>query len=504
LNPLTLTIDISTGGIHVCLINESLEIIFENYRELEYSRSEVPGAKEIDTEELWETLIEMIRRTHSEVGILNEVSKISVTSQREGCVFLDNNDRVLLACPNIDSRASEIARSLPLDTKKEIYNITGHWPDCYFPAMRLLWFRQEVPSLFEKISRFMMLNEWVVYKLLGKSSSESVCEKTNAAESMLFDVRENAWSDRLIDMLDLSHLQFSRIVEPGTISGSIDSTLSSILRIPGNAEIKIAMADTQSAVLGSGSSEPGDIVIINGSTTPIQMIMDYPLVDRMHRTWTCPYLDNLWTLESNCRKTGLMYRRIRNDLQQFMSQIDESLFLGSNKLDKIIAMAARDSHDTLAFLGPGIFDVSSGKNHPYSISFSDDRVNIFSSVLVGYIENLSFAVRANIEQLEEISERRAKRIILTGGASRNSLLRSILPTLLKESSLFVTENLDTTSIGASVIGRERETKIKEILLSSVRKLPVSENDSDFYEKKYHIWKDWYSNTISRTRMEEWQ
>lgn len=495
----TLTIDVSTGGIHICIVDKRMQIIHKEYKEFEYLTSEIPGAKEIDTDTLWALLIQMMRSLRFRPDLTAGISEIAVTSQREGCVFLDREDRVLSACPNIDSRASKIARSLPRSTKEEIYDITGHWPDCYFPAMRLLWFKHEAPSTYTKISRFMMLNEWIVYKLLGKNKDESVSEETNASESMLFDVRKRTWSHQIIELLELSHLRLAKIEKPGTIVGSVSSSLAREIGISESVDVKISMADTQSAVLGSGGFEPGDIVIVNGSTTPVQLVTDSPILDNRRRTWTCPYLPDLWTLESNCRKTGLMFRKIKNDLQELLSQFDDSLSLTSEQLDKIISINADRSFDTMAFLGPGIFDVSQGKDLPISLSFYDERVNIFSAILIGYIENLTFAIKANIEQLKEISNISLRRIILTGGASRNSLLRVILPRILRENELLITDNLDTTSLGASIIGREKDSEIEKALLNSLSRLSSNEDMvGDFYNKKFEMWKQWYSKMISIT------
>jgi len=491
LNRLILTIDVSTSGIHISLINHRIEIVSRRFEELKFLSSDVPGVKEIDAVALWKTLLKTIKELVNESKEQGIISEIAVTGQRQGCVFLDKEDNVLIACSNLDARSSNIAATIPLTIKQEIYDITGHWPNHLFPAIRLLWLKGENPILFNQIHRFMMINEWIAYKITGKKKSKSLVEKTNAAESLFFDITNLGWSEKIINYFGMSHLKFPNVVDSGTIVGTIDKEVAQEVGLEDKVQVKIAMADTQSAVLGSGILEEGDIAIVNGSTTPVQLVVNQPLIDVKSRTWTCPYLPGIWVLESNCSETGKMYKKIKNDFQQFILQFDSKLLLSDENLNSIILNNRNKSYDSIGFWGPTIFNVSSEKESKLGLLFSDERVNIFDAILVSYVENLAFAIRANIEQLEEITNIHPRRIILSGGGSRNSLLRVLLPMILENHQLYITNELDTTAIGAAIVGREDQAGVREILSNSVTQLKSKEGNPDFYDMKYALWKKMY-------------
>lgn len=492
MSDLIVTIDVSTNAIHVSLVNSKLDIIHGITEKFKYIDLPASGAKELDTNQLWEKMLKVIKEIAHFCEKTDRIVEIAVTSQREGCVFLDSEDEVISACPNIDARASTIALTLPKKTKEEIYDITGHWPNYLFPAMRLLWFKQEDSSSFRRISRFMMLNEWIAYKLTGKKKSSSLIEKTNAAESLFFDVRNLCWSDNIINALGMSHLRFSEVVDAGSICGTIDEKIAKEVGLGAEVKVKISMADTQSAVLGSGILKTGDIAVVNGSTTPVQIISNFPLIDKQRRTWTCPYLPGRWVIESNCSLTGKIFNKFLMNLQEFILDFDSNIDISEEKLDEIIFDNKDNSYDTLGFFGPGIFNVSSEKFSKFGFVFSDERTNIFYSIFVSYVENLAFAIKANIEQLEEIVGKKSKRVILTGGGSRNSLLRVLLPTILQNHEVYITKELNTTAVGAALIGKEKQNELQILLSHSLERLMPKENRVEFYVKKYSLWEEWYS------------
>jgi len=211
---------------------------------LDFIRSNNPEVLEIDSTTLELKLVRLMKKILSQSG--NMVSDVVVTSQREGCVFLDDKDNIICVSPNIDYRASEVSYLLPNDIKNTIYNVTGHWPDGLFPAMKLLWFRKYRPCVFRKISRFMSINEWVVYKLLGWQQRRSKIDSTSAAES-------------------LKHLTLPEIVSPGTVVGTVHPTLANHVGLSKHVRIRLAMADTQSALLGCGVLDAGDVGIVNSA-----------------------------------------------------------------------------------------------------------------------------------------------------------------------------------------------------------------------------------------------
>lgn len=499
----TLVIDISTAEARMHLLDSSLRILRSDGEPLDFIRTNKPETLEIDSTTLELKLIRLMKKMLSQDT--NTVGDVVVTSQREGCVFLDSEDNIICISPNIDYRASEISYLLPDGMKNKIYTITGHWPDGLFPAMKLLWFREHEPFVFQRISRFMSINEWVVYKLLGWQQRRSKIDSTSAAESLLFDVRKLMWSDEIMEILQLRHLFLPEIVSPGTVVGTVDPTLANHVGLSRQARIRLAMADTQSALLGCGVLNVGDVGIVNGSTTPVQFVVDKPVIDKKARTWTCPYMPGLWVVESNCTKTGVIFQKLKEDLQSFLKELGNEDPIDEKQLDKFIIEGWKEAHEMVTYFGPKIFNVSKGIQDFPMIVLHEETTNLFKAVFAGYIENLAFAIRANIEQLQEITQLSPKRIILTGGASKSELLKKLLPIVLHDYQhvLYVAQELNSTVLGAAIIAGNQTGKsmISVPLRSSFNE---RKEICDYYVKKYLLWKEGYENILSLSFLKNWK
>ena len=69
-----------------------------------------------------------------------------------------------------------------------------------------MWLKDTDKGLYDKIRTVFTLNDYIVMKLTGKVFAE----RTNAAESMLYDLKNNCWSDDIITKLGIKR-DFSRI-----------------------------------------------------------------------------------------------------------------------------------------------------------------------------------------------------------------------------------------------------------------------------------------------------
>ncbi len=191
-------IDIGTSSAKLTLINEAGDIIKESNREYRISEP-YPGWKEIDPE-VWmqavdEAMEELLCGEDSQ-----KVKAIGVTGQMHTVVFIGNNGRSIRpALMWNDTRTA-----LPLHGIKEkiqetpkvsyIANIisTGS------PAMNLLWLKENEPENFQKVKKFLIGPDYIVYRLTGRCQTD-YCE---ASTSSLFDLNSGKWSSEIRQILD--------------------------------------------------------------------------------------------------------------------------------------------------------------------------------------------------------------------------------------------------------------------------------------------------------------
>lgn len=499
-------VDVGTSGVHVGLVDSRGVLSYFDYQKLEYAVDDLPGALLIDTTELLRLVVSMMRKVVT-AALRNgmRICAISVTSQRHGVVFEDREGHVIIGFPNIDRRAREEARYFWEVFGEEIYSITSRVPEPIFPAVRLVWLRKHMPNVYAKIMKFSMLNSWITSEMTGRD----LAEWTNAAETLLFDVKNLSWSYDVIKIFELGHIDLPEVSAPGTVAGTLKANISSQIGISGSIPVILAAADTQCALIGTGGTDLGAVTVVSGSTTPIQMVVNSFVFDEEHRAWLTPFVSpNERVLESNCRASGLVYRDLVDDLKRVINLFSPRIRVDYEDVDRMLWEFRSNTQGNFALLGPVISGMSSyTSGFPYALRYCSSS-HVLSSLLPSFIENLAFAIFANIEQLEEISGLRASGVFITGGMIRNSLLRYILYLLLKDRNISFLSEYNSTIVGAAMLAFSSlkipvDTEIKTDRLPpqkfEAKRAEPLEKDRLYYVQKYKKWRCWLHQTLDDRR-----
>jgi autoinducer 2 (AI-2) kinase len=381
---------------------------------------EVPGSMEFDPHAMWDTFVRLTREALAEVST-EEVAAICTTSFRDGVVFLDGEGQVLYAGSNRDARSVTQGFQMAQRHGERIYAATGRWPLGTDAAAHLLWMREFRPYVYERIHRVLMVSDWLAYELCGVCFSEP----SNASSSLLFDVKERKWSSQVVELLELSPSILPPLRSPGAVAGEFLPQVAESLGLPVQTPVVVGLADSQAACLSCGAESDGDTVVIAGSTMPLQMTLEEPLMDERHRTWTGAHaLDDLWSLECSAGLAGIAYEWLGQSFCEGQPLEDAYALLN--------AEAEQEAPGSvLAFLGPWIadhgrleFPARVGFLAPFPMRFEPPltRPKMARSVL----ENIAFALRGNLEQLIDISGREVETLAVCGGLSKSRLFDQLV------------------------------------------------------------------------------
>jgi autoinducer-2 kinase len=370
---------------------------------------------------------------------------VIATSQREGCVFLDRAGEVLYAGPNLDARAAaegmELQEKIPL---QRLHALTGHTPPYIFPVARYLWLRKQANGA--RVATLLMLNDWITFLLSG----ERVAEHSNAGESMLYDVARREWSAEILGALDIPEDILPSLRAPGSRAGSVTREGAAATGIPEGTPVFVGGADTESALLGSGVHEAGQTAAVLGTTTPVQMVTDRPVIDPGGRLWTsCHVVPDRWVLESNAGDTGDTYRWL---LELTYGAADEAAYAAA---ESAIASAAPTDRQIFCHLGPVIFslgDMSPFKPAGLLFRFPLLHVDrpVRGEVLRAYVESIAYAVRGNCEQITAACGTGVDVLSVSGGMSQSAALLRLLADTLGV-PLSVSTVPETASLGCAIL-----------------------------------------------------
>lgn len=417
-------LDAGTGG-GKCVIFDAAGKVLGAQREpwtydLHYN-PDVPFVKEFSfsAPAFWDILCRCTRGALSEAGIPpSEVVGVATTSQREGCVFLDAHGTEIYAGPNLDARGFaeglEVVSTLGGD---RLYHITGHSAPFIFPIARYLWFRKHGCGT---VAHLLMINDWITYRLSGELSAEP----SNATESMLFDLRGRCWSEEILSTFDIPIGILPPVRRSGERVGAVTAAAAAATGLRAGTPVYVGGADTQCSLLGAGAIEPCATAATLGTTTPVQSVVKDAVFDPDSRLWAgCHVIPDRWVLESNAGDTGDAYLWIL-DLVSGGAPREQLYQLGEQ------LAADRFGPPTMLFVGPALFDLTKMRfNRPGGMLFPFPALHVRpdrGTFVRAFLENVAYALRGNIEQIEAITKRKTVVLTLSGGMTRSAVLARVI------------------------------------------------------------------------------
>lgn len=378
-----------------------------------------PMGCEFDPQEVWATLTRTTRQALSQAGLPpSAIRAISATSQRDGFVFLDGRGQELYCGTNHDARGVLHAEEIAEQFGEQIYHITGRWPLGLNAIECLWWFRLHRPQTYQYIDKILMISDWLIYRLCGVLCSEP----TNASSSLLFDIHRQVWSSELAEALGYSPAIFPPCVYPGNVAGALHASAAEDLGLPSGIPVVMGAADSQAAGLGCAVFDDGATFAIAGTTLPLQMVLEEPILDPQHRLQTGAYLTpGRWVLESNGALAGVAYKWFAEE------------FADGEKSYDLLEQEVTDipAGRVLAVLGPQIADFSRLRFPPPSLfrfpflDASDEPITR-GNFARGILESVAYAIRGNLEQVVAVSAQQAPILHLCGGLTRSATMVQIV------------------------------------------------------------------------------
>jgi xylulokinase len=216
-----------------------------------------PGWSEFDARDLWGRVRETIREAAAGAGG-DPVTALCVSAMGEAVVPV-TRDREIVgpSIPSGDPRGLETAEALRRDFGEEaFYRINPNLLGPQYSLPKLLWLRERQPDVFARADRFLLWSDFVNFML----GCEPACNNSHANRTLLFDLDANDWSDRLLAWAGLDRARFGRVVEGGTVVGTVSAPMAAELGLPGGVRVVAGGHDQCLNALGCGCVAAGKAV----------------------------------------------------------------------------------------------------------------------------------------------------------------------------------------------------------------------------------------------------
>ena len=216
------------------------------------------GWVEHDPNDLWSSTAGTCRSALEKAGLKPEdITAIGITNQRETTVVWDRTTGkpVHNAIVWQDRRTADFCRELRDAGHEQMFtDRTGLLLDPYFSATKLKWILDNVDGARAKAEAgdllFGTVDSFLIWKLTGGKSH--VTDATNAARTLLYDIRKGRWSTTIAKLFDIPMQMLPKVKDCADDFGTTRADLF-------GREIPIlgVAGDQQAATVGQACFQPG-------------------------------------------------------------------------------------------------------------------------------------------------------------------------------------------------------------------------------------------------------
>ena len=415
-------LDAGGGGGRCVLVNASDGGLVTTFCPWSFTPGPGEGwAFDFDLETGWRQLCRAARQALQQAQATPaDVVGVAACSMRHGLVLLGAGGRPLLAVPNRDGRAATEGMELAEAHGQILARRSGHWPTPVFMASRLLWFFRNRPEASGQVEAALSLNEWLGYRMCAEVAAEA----SQAGESLLMDLESGAWAWDLVDRLGLPRAIFPRILPAGSRLGSLTPAAAEDLGLRPGIAVAVGGADTQAALLSVGAVDSPQTAAIAGTTTPVQRVLNRPLIDPDARLWTGAHLvPDRWVLESNGGSMGdalewwarMLYPRAPRPVEALLAEAQQADLGSAGMLSTVGAQIMNGRQLALPMGNLTLSHLIAGHE-------GARRSNLARALL----EGMAYGVRANLEQILAVDPTPLQELLLGGGLSRSGFWRQMV------------------------------------------------------------------------------
>ena len=215
-----------------------------------------PGLVEHDPEAIWTTTVATVRNAMAQAGAdARSIAAVGITNQRETVVIWDraSGKPIHNAIVWQDRRTADACAALRRDGHEALIAArTGLVLDPYFSATKIAWLLKHIDGARAAAQAGKLAFGTVDSFLLWRLTSGKVhaTDATNAARTLLFDIRTGAWDAELCRLFDVAQALLPRVCDSAHDYGTTD-VFGRAIRILGIA------GDQQAATVGQGCFTPG-------------------------------------------------------------------------------------------------------------------------------------------------------------------------------------------------------------------------------------------------------
>jgi xylulokinase len=415
-----LGIDVGTGGTRALVLGDDGRVLGSATEEHAPFASPRIGWAEQHPEDWWRACGVAVHKALAAARVRGEdVSCVGLSGQMHGAVLLDGDGHVvrpaLIWC---DIRTEKQGRELMEKIgAQRLIQLTCNPALPNFTLTKLLWVRDNEPSLWRKVRSVLLPKDFVRFCLTG----ERATDMADASGTLLLDVAHRRWSREMLEATELDERILPALYESQEICGSISAAGAAATGLKAGTLVVAGAGDQAAGATGMGVVAPGAVSATIGTSGVVFAATDGPALDPAGRLHTfCHAIPGRWHVMGVTQAAGL-------SLRWFRDQFGPAQGDGSDSYDRLTAEAAGAPAGCEGLLWTPYL---MGERTPYldakaraalvGLTASHTRAHVIRAIM----EGVAFSLRDTLTIFNEIKVP-VEFVRLGGGGARSRLWREI-------------------------------------------------------------------------------
>jgi xylulokinase len=397
-------------------------------------------------EQWWDATAKAVKKIAQQIDP-RRIAAIGITHQRESFVPLS---REMAPLRNgilwVDTRATFQVQKLKKMEGEKIHKFTGLFPNLYTSNAKIMWIKENEPSIFKQIYKLVDVYAYLTWKLTGRL----VTTWPSACPMGLVDMAKLCWSKEVMELVGVEEEQFCELVAPGEIVGQLTKEAASLLGLPEGIPLVGGGGDGQCAALGAGVVKGGRASLNLGTAVVSELYSPEYITGDNFRTM-CGCVPGTYITESLIPAGTFTIDWFVKEFGYEESRLSKMDNIFTEQIFEIMASKIQPGMSRLLML-PYWKAAAAPYWDPFAkgivIGWSEDttRAHLYRCIMEGIV----FEQRFLYEGMERSLNKKVEEIVLLGGGAKSPLWRQIVADITGIPVL-IPLTFESTCLGAAML-----------------------------------------------------
>ena len=427
-----------------------------------------------------------------------QIAGVGIDGQSWSAIAIDHEGNVLTDTPIwMDTRAQEICDRLNNEIGSEnIFNVAGNSLQPSYTTAKILWYKENMPEVYNKIYKILQSNSFIAYRLTGAITQDL----SQGYGLHCFDMRTGTWDEVMCEKLGIPVDFLPEIVACDKVVGTVTEEAAAQSGLTVGTPVVAGGLDAACGTLGAGVIHPGETQEQGGQAGGMSICTDTYKADP---SLILGYhvVPGKWLLQGGTTGGGGVMRWLEKEFGDWEREEGKRRGVSSLDLMNEEAKVIPAGSDGVVFL-----PYMSGERSPiwdpdakgvyYGLDFSKKKGHLIRAAM----EGTAYALKHNLEAAEEAGAK--VEVLKAMGGAANSHLWTQIKSDVTGKTMEVPSSDTATTLGAALlagVGVGMYESFEEAVEKTVNKGRVhtpNVEHKEIHEKNYETYRALYEQLKS--------